>query len=128
MRGKCTQSNNHTKVVTRHVWESSRERIDQHRMSPVGKRIYKRRKETVERSFADAKQLHGHRYARMRGLNKVQQQCLLAATAQNIKKIARLLTRNGSKMTSFTLLVLLSTYIDQMQLYLRISATTGTQS
>jgi len=128
VRGKCTQSNNHTKVVTRHVWESSRERIDQHRMSPVGKRIYKRRKETVERSFADAKQLHGHRYARMRGLNKVQQQCLLAATAQNIKKIALLLTRNGSKMTSFTLLVLLSTYIDQMQLYLRISATTGTQS
>jgi len=117
-----------SKVVTRHVWESSRERIDQHRMSPVGKRIYKRRKETVERSFADAKQLHGHRYARMRGLNKVQQQCLLAATAQNIKKIALLLTRNGSKMTSFTLLVLLSTYIDQMQLYLRISATTGTQS
>src|ERR1035437_3913571 len=34
----------------------------------LGKRIYKRRKETVERSFADAKQLHGHRYARMRGL------------------------------------------------------------
>src|ERR1700694_819923 len=31
-------------------------------------RIYKRRKETVERTFADAKQLHGHHHARMRGL------------------------------------------------------------
>ncbi|MHA6884352.1 transposase, partial [Ralstonia pseudosolanacearum] len=51
------------------------------------------RKETVERSFADAKQLHGHRYARMRGLRRVAEQCLLAAAAQNIKKIALLLAR-----------------------------------
>jgi hypothetical protein len=44
----------------------------------------------VERSFADAKELHGHRYARMRGLSKVQQQSLLCAICQNIKKIALL--------------------------------------
>ena len=56
--------------------------------SRPGKRIYKRRKETVERSFADAKQLHGHRYARFRGLLAVTCQRLLAAAAQNIKKIA----------------------------------------
>jgi hypothetical protein len=49
-------------------------------------RIYKRRKETVERSFADAKQLHGHRYASFRGLLAVTCQRLLAAAAQNIKK------------------------------------------
>ena len=42
----------------------------------------------MERSFADAKQLHGHRYARFRGLLAVTCQCLLAAAAQNIKKIA----------------------------------------
>jgi len=71
--------------------------MDQHWLSLVGKRIYNRRKETVERSFADGKQLHGHRYARMRGLTRVQQQCLLAATAQNIKKIALLLSRMGPK-------------------------------
>ena len=94
---------NAIKVVTRHVWEASRERMDQHRLSRVGKRIYKRRKETVERSFADAKQLHGHRYARMRGLTRVQQQCLLAATAQNIKKIALLLSRMGPHMPLSTL-------------------------
>jgi hypothetical protein len=45
--------------------------MDQHRLSRVGKRIYKRRKETVECSFADDKQLHGI------GLRRVQQQCLL---------------------------------------------------
>ena len=55
--------------------------------------IYRRRKETVERSFADAKQLHAHRYARFRGIVRVSCQCLLTAAAQNIKKIALALTK-----------------------------------
>jgi hypothetical protein len=42
---------------------------------------------------ANAKQLHGHRYARFRGLTKVRWQCLLAAAAQNIKKIAMAMRR-----------------------------------
>jgi hypothetical protein len=58
-----------------------------------GKAIYKRRKETVERSFADAKQLHGHRYAKFRTLIRVACQCLMAAAAQKIKKIATLLAK-----------------------------------
>ncbi|AJI81220.1 transposase for IS1668 [Yersinia enterocolitica] len=86
----CTQSKNSQKVVTRHVWEGSKERANQMRLTAWGKKVYARRKETVERSFADAKQHHGHRYARFRGLMKVQMQCLLAAAAQNMKKIALL--------------------------------------
>ena len=93
LRQQCTRSRTATKIVTRHVWQASRERADAHRLEPHGKRIYKRRKETVERSFADAKQLHGHRYARMRGLARANEQCLLAAAAQNMKKIALLLSR-----------------------------------
>ena len=68
----------------------AKEMVDARRLTEWGKRIYKRRKETVERSLADAKQLHGHRYARLRGLAKVMEQCLLAAAAQNMKKIALL--------------------------------------
>src|SRR5690606_15631752 len=92
-RERCTKSANHVKVMVRHVWEDAKERVDARRLTPAGKKIYARRKETVERSFADAKQLHGHRYARMRGLKKVMEQCLLAATAQNMKKIALLLAQ-----------------------------------
>ena len=92
LRPSCTSSANATRVITRHVWADARTRTDAHRLTPWGKRIYKRRKETVERSFADAKQLHGHRYARFRGLIAVSCQCLLAAAAQNIKKIALTLT------------------------------------
>ncbi|MBK1625535.1 IS1182 family transposase [Afifella marina] len=89
----CTTNAKAERTITRHVWTESRERTDAHRLTPWGKAIYKRRKETVERSFADAKQLHGHRYARFRSLSRVSSQCLLAAAAQNIKKMAIALSR-----------------------------------
>jgi hypothetical protein len=34
---------------------------DAHRLTDWGKRHYRRRRETVERSFADARQLFNHR-------------------------------------------------------------------
>jgi transposase len=88
LRESCLTKTTRVKSVVRHIWQDSRDRTDAHRLAPWGKKIYSRRKETVERSFADAKQLHGHRYARMRGIEKVSEQCLLAAAAQNMKKIA----------------------------------------
>jgi IS5 family transposase len=91
--GQCTSNAQAVKTVTRHVWEEYREEVDSHRLTKAGKAIYKRRKETVERSFADAKQLHGHRYIRMRGLLRAQEQCLLSAACQNMKKIALLLCK-----------------------------------
>ena len=95
MLSQCTTSKSKTKVLTRHVWEESRERTTHNRLGEYGKEIYARRKETVERSFADAKQLHGHRYARMRGRLKVLEQCLLCAWASNVKKIALALAKVG---------------------------------
>jgi len=88
----CTTNAKAERTITRHVWQDARDRADAYRLTPWGKLIYARRKETVERSFADAKQLFGHRYARFRGLVQVRGQCLLAAAAQNIKKIALTLT------------------------------------
>lgn len=93
----CTQNAQKIKTVTRHVWEESRERIDAHRLTPEGRRIYKRRKETIERSFADGKELHGQRYVRMRGLLRAMEQCLLSAACQNMKKMALILTRKQEK-------------------------------
>lgn len=84
----CTSNAKAERTITRHVWQDARDRADAHRLTQWGKRIYKRRKETVERSFADAKQLFGHRYARFRGILRVSRQCLMAAAAQNMKKIA----------------------------------------
>jgi len=93
LRDRCTKSRAARKVITRHVWESSREWVRENRLSERGKKLKVRRSETVERSFADSKELHGHRYARMRGKHKVREQCLMCATAQNIKKLAMLMDR-----------------------------------
>lgn len=93
--GQCTTSKNCMKLVTRHIWQDYKDEVNAHRYEDQGKAIYKRRKETVERSFADGKELHGHRYARFRGLKRVQAQCLLSATCQNMKKIALLVWHKG---------------------------------
>jgi hypothetical protein len=37
----CTSSRNATRLITRHVWADARERIDAHRLTPQGKRVYK---------------------------------------------------------------------------------------
>lgn len=84
----CMTNARAQRTITRHVWQDARDRVDANRLTAWGRLVYARRKETVERSFADAKQLFGHRYARFRGLVRVQCQCLMAAAAQNIKKIA----------------------------------------
>ena len=61
---QCTRSQKKQKVITRHVWEDSKELTRQNRLSPSGK--YRLRYQTIERSFADAKELHGLRYCRLR--------------------------------------------------------------
>jgi hypothetical protein len=85
---QCTRSQNHRKVVTRHVWEESKEWVRLNRLSKSGKMLYKKRSQTIERSFADAKELHGFRYCRLRGKSKVLEQALMTAACQNMKKIA----------------------------------------
>jgi len=92
---QCTQSKTHQKVLTRHVWEEHKEKIRENRLSRSGKMLYKKRKETIERSFADGKELHGLRYCRLRGRENVQEQALMTAVAQNIKKMANHLAKLG---------------------------------
>ena len=65
------------------------EKADTFIKTPNGKRIYRWRKETIERSFGSAKELHGLRYARMLGLAGMYEQSFLTATVQNMKRIAK---------------------------------------
>lgn len=88
MRMQCTQSKNCTKVVTRHIWEPFREVAEDIRHTQWGKDLYKRRSETIERVFADAKEKHGMRYTHYRGLRKVQNYLTLLFACMNLKKLA----------------------------------------
>jgi len=52
------------------------------------KACYERRKETIERVFADAKEKHAMRYTHMRGLTRVRNWVGLKLAALNLKKLA----------------------------------------
>ena len=92
-REQCLSMKQKTKSLLRHIWEDYKDEAYRFTHTEEGKAIYARRKETIERSFADSKELHGLRYCRMRGLAKVEEQCLLTAAVQNMKKIALHLSR-----------------------------------
>ena len=76
------------KKVMRHIHEEWNEIFKDNRLSEEGKELYKRRKEHIERSFADSKQNHGYRYAMYKGIKKNQHYTWLICSAQNMKNIA----------------------------------------
>ncbi len=100
-RDKCTQSKNHTKVVVRHVWEGYMEQVEDIRHTQGMKQLYDLRKETIERVFAGAKELHGMRYAKHRGIARVTMALLLLFACMNLKKLAIRLWNNGAPSNGF---------------------------
>ena len=97
---KCTSNANKQRIIQRHIWESYKEKVVHNRQSKDGNDIYQLRCQTIERSFADAKTLHGLRYCRFRGKEKTQEQAFMTAVAQNLKKIARHLTKQSQQGSS----------------------------
>ena len=87
LKSQCTKSEKSLRSITRHVWEEHKETVRHNSRTNTGKTLREIRRTTVERSFAESKQLNGYRYARYRGAKSVQEQAFLTATAQNIKKI-----------------------------------------
>ena len=85
---KCTLSKNHVKVITRHVWHDYWELAEDFRLSLGMKEVYRQRKETIERVFADAKEKHGMRYTQLRGLPRVKAEAGLRFACMNLKKMA----------------------------------------
>ncbi|KQL50250.1 transposase [Heyndrickxia shackletonii] len=85
---QCTESKDHQKVVTRHIWQEYLEEADHLRHHKEVKTIYAKRKETIERVFADAKEKHGMRWTTLRGLKKLSMQAMLTFAAMNLKKMA----------------------------------------
>ena len=84
----CTESKNHQKLIQRHIWEAYLEESEHLRHSFEIKEIYAKRKETIERVFADAKEKHGMRWTTLRGLKKLSMQAMLTFAAMNLKKLA----------------------------------------
>ena len=74
---------------TRHIWADYIEKAEDIRHTPEYKDIYDKRKETIERVFADAKEKHAMRYTPYRGLAQVSNWVKLKFAAMNLKKYAK---------------------------------------
>ena len=88
-RNECFAAGSKRRLVERHVWQDDLDDIAAFTRTPNGQRLYNWRKETIERSFAEAKENHGLRFARMLGIQNMREQCFLTATVQNIKRLVR---------------------------------------
>ncbi len=87
-RYKCTENSKCEKTVTMHIWADYLETVEDIRYTPKYKELYERRKETIERVFADAKEKHAMRYTPYRGLSQVTNWVRLKFAAMNLKKFA----------------------------------------
>ena len=86
---QCTLSQTHVKVVTRHVWQDAVEEADENRYRYDLKDLYKYRKETIERIFGLAKELHGFRYTQQVGKAQMEVKAALTYACLNLKKLAK---------------------------------------
>ena len=86
-KSECMSEKAKRRLVTRHVWQDALEEVTWFTKTTIGRRIYSWRKQTIERSFAEAKENHGLRFARMLGIKNMREQCFLTAAAQNIKRL-----------------------------------------
>ena len=102
---KKYQNNDKSKIVRRHIHEEWNEIFRKNKLSEEGKKLYQRRKEHIERSFADSKQNHGYRYAMYKGVQKNQHYTWLICAAQNMKNIAIKNDNVGRKILTLPLII-----------------------
>ena len=94
---QCTESRDHVKVVTRHVWEDYMEVCEDIRHTLGMKELYSQRKQTIERLFGTAKENHGFRYTQLVGKARMEMKVGLTFACMNLKKLAGILRMREEK-------------------------------
>ena len=74
--------------MVKHIWQESLDEAERIRLTEYWKRSYQQRSQTIERVFADAKEKHGLRFTRYKGIKKVLDETRLVFATMNIKKMA----------------------------------------
>lgn len=87
----CTESKNHQKVVTRHIWKDYLEICEAIRHQRGMKERYQKRKESIERLFGTAKEYHNLRYTREKGKSKMEDRVGLTLACLNLKKLVKMM-------------------------------------
>ena len=118
---QCTESKNHVKVITRHIWEPYMEMTEDIRHTLGMKALYDQRKETIERIFGTAKEYHGFRYTNMIGKARMTMKAALTFTCVNLKKLARIMGGSPSNIGHSSLFSTLFTMITESLEYSAVS-------
>jgi len=92
-KSQCTTSEKVGRTIKRHVDAPVFEYVDRLLRRPEAREAAIWRRTGPETVFGEAKERHGLRRAKFRGLEHVKEQCLLTATAQNINRMVKALTR-----------------------------------
>lgn len=103
VRSQCNASKDYRKHYFLHIHHDEMDEVEHIRHTKEGRELYKKRKETVERSFADGKEKHGLRFTRYKSLKVVDDFLLLLFASMNVKKLA-LLRGNSSLFPSLFLI------------------------
>ena len=94
---QCTLSKNHTKMITRHVWEEYLEKSEDIRYTLGNKEIYQYRKGNDRKTFWKRKELHGFRYTQYVGKARMEMKTGLTYACMNLKKLAGILRMREEK-------------------------------
>jgi transposase len=86
IKSKCTAGARREICV--HIWQKYMDKAEEFRLSVEGKAANRRRKETIERVFADGKEKHGMRNTALRGLKRVRDWLTMKFAVMNLKKLA----------------------------------------
>ena len=82
-------------MLTTHIWQEYLDLAEEVRKNEYAKMLYRQRKESIERVFADAKEKHAMRYTHHRGLAAVTRWVRLKYAAMNLKKLANRSWKNS---------------------------------
>ena len=88
---QCTNSKNHVKVITHHIWQDYMEICEDIRHSTEMEDVYAKRKQTIERNFGTAKEHHAMRYTQLVGNEKMSMKVGLTFACMNMKKLVKIL-------------------------------------
>jgi transposase len=97
LKAKCTSSD-HGRALYRLLEEDFYDRVRGYRGTFVYQKALRKRQVWVESLFGEAKEWHGMRRFRLRGLKKVNTEALFVASGQNIKRLLALGGRRPKKL------------------------------
>jgi len=109
-KAECTKDR--ARSVSYHIYEDSIEKARQLNKT-TEYRISQRMRKKIEELFGEAKEFMGLRQAKFRRTKFVKEQVLMTATAQNIKRMIKMLFRRGPERGAVSVRVRLSHFLSE---------------